>query len=316
MSNPPVPQIRLQDVHVSYGKTHALAGASFTIETGSVGLLGPNGAGKTTLLKALLGFVTPKQGEVEMFGARMPTSRRQVRHRLGYMPERPITSPKISAVSFLRYCGCLFGMTPVDAMERAHEVLNYVGVGETRYRKMGTYSTGMCQRVKFAQALIHDPKLILLDEPTNGLDPEGRVEMLDLIRQLVAKKKVTVLLSTHLMPDVAQVCDRVIVLSRGQVVRDGQISDLTTLREGHYEVRVRENKQTFLAALVAAGCACGDRHDGTLLVQTPNTFTVRDLFEIARSQHTQIRHLQPVRQSLEEVFMEAVGRQQTHPPHL
>ncbi len=315
MSNATVPQIRLQDVHVSYGRTHALAGASFTIETGSVGLLGPNGAGKTTLLKALLGFVTPRQGEVEMFGASMPASRRQVRHRLGYMPERPITSPKISAVSFLRYCGCLFGMTPVDAMERAHEVLNYVGVGETRYRKMGTYSTGMCQRVKFAQALIHDPKLILLDEPTNGLDPEGRVEMLDLIRELVAKRKVTVLLSTHLMPDVTQVCDRVIVLSRGQVVRDGQISDLTTLRKGHYEVRVRENKQAFQEALVATGCTCGDRHDGTLVVQTPNTFTVRDLFEIARSQHTQIRHLQPVRQSLEEVFMEAVGRQQIHSPH-
>jgi ABC-2 type transport system ATP-binding protein len=315
MSNPSFPQIRLQDVHVSYGKTHALAGASFTIDTGSVGLLGPNGAGKTTLLKTLLGFVAPGSGEVEMFGAKMPASRRQVRHRLGYMPERPITSPKISAVSFLRYCGCLFGMTAVDAMERAHEVLNYVGVGETRYRKMGTYSTGMCQRVKFAQALIHDPQLILLDEPTNGLDPEGRVEMLDLICELVSKKKVTVLLSTHLMPDVAQVCDRVIVLSRGQVVRDGQISDLTTLREGHYEVRVRENKQAFREALLAAGCGCGDRHDGTLLVQTPDFFPVRDLFEIARAQQTQIRHLQPVRQSLEEVFMEAVGKQQTHPPH-
>ncbi len=315
MSDSTVPQIHLQDVHVSYGKTHALAGASFSIQTGSVGLLGPNGAGKTTLLKTLLGFVTPTNGEVEMFGVKMPRSRRQVRHRLGYMPERPITSPKISAVSFLRYCGCLFGMTPVDAMERAHEVLNYVGVGETRYRKMGTYSTGMCQRVKFAQALIHDPKLILLDEPTNGLDPEGRVEMLDLIRELVSKKKVTVLLSTHLMPDVAQVCDRVIVLSRGQVVRDGQITDLTTLRLGYYEVRVRENKQAFREALLAAGCTCGDRHDGTLMVHIPDSLPVRTLFEIARAQQTHIRHLQPVRQSLEEVFMEAVGRQQTQTPH-
>lgn len=315
MSNPSFPQIHLQDVHVSYGKTHALAGASFTIDTGAVGLLGPNGAGKTTLLKALLGFVKPSHGLVEMFGQRMPSSRRHVRHRLGYMPERPITSPKISAVSFLRYCGCLFGMTPIDAMERAHEVLNYVGVGETRYRKMGTYSTGMCQRVKFAQALIHDPKLILLDEPTNGLDPEGRVEMLELIRELVTKRKVTVLLSTHLMPDVAHVCDRVIVLNHGQVVRDGQISELTSLRRGHYEVRVRDDKQTFEQALVAAGCTCGNRHDGTLMVQTPDNFSVRTLFEVARAQQTQIRHLQPVRQSLEEVFMEAVGKHQNNPPH-
>lgn len=308
MSSPAGPQILLRDVHVSYGKNPALAGASLSINEGSVGLLGPNGAGKTTLLKTLLGFVSVGRGEVELFGEKMPASRRHVRHRLGYMPERPITSPTISAVSFLRYCGCLFGMTPQDAMERAHEVLNYVGVGEVRYRKMGTYSTGMCQRVKFAQALIHDPRLILLDEPTNGLDPEGRVEMLNLIREVASRKKVTVLLSTHLMPDVVQVCDRVIVLSRGQVVRDGKISELTALRQGQYEVRVRENKQAFREALASRGCTSNDRYDGTLVIQVPPSLPLRTLFEIAKAQRTQIRHLQPARQSLEEVFMQAVGK--------
>lgn len=302
----PQPLISLRDVYVTYGKTDALAGATLSVNGGSVGLLGPNGAGKTTLLKSLLGFVSVNRGDVHVFGEKMPALRRQVRHRLGYMPERPITSPTISAVSFLRYCGCLFGMTPADAMERAHEVLNYVGVGEFRYRKMGTYSTGMCQRVKLAQALIHDPKLILLDEPTNGLDPEGRVEMLNLIREVSSQKRVTVLISTHLMPDVVQVCDRVIVLSHGQVVREGKISELTALREGQYEVRVRENKQTFREALAAHGCTSSDRYDGTLVVQVPPAFKLQTLFEVAKDQRTQIRHLQPVRQSLEEVFMQAV----------
>ena len=307
-----VPPVCLQGVEVRYGKIRALADASFTIDSGAVGLLGPNGAGKTTLLKTLLGFIRADRGRVEMFGMGMPASRRRVRGRLGYMPEGSITSPKISAVSFLRYCGCLFGMAPADAMERAHEVLNWVGVGENRYRKMATYSTGMRQRVKFAQALIHDPKLLLLDEPTNGLDPKGRIEMLGLIQELVAKRKVTVLLSSHLMPDVAQVCDRVIVLSKGKVVRDGRVSELTALQESLYEVRVRENKEGFLKALAEAGCKSSENQSGIVLVHSPRGFAVRSFFEIARTLQTQVRHLQPVRQSLEEAFIEAVEGARVH----
>ncbi|MCX5758186.1 MAG: ABC transporter ATP-binding protein, partial [Candidatus Hydrogenedentes bacterium] len=199
------------------------------------------------------------------------------------------------------------GMSRVDAMERAHEVLNYVGFGENRYRKMETYSTGMCQRVKFAQALIHDPKLLLLDEPTNGLDPEGRVEMLDLVRELAYKRKVIVLLSSHLLPDVEYVCDRIIVMARGRVAVDDAIERITAQREGLYELRVRDNREAFLAALEAAGCTWRDEHSGNLLVETPLKMELHAFFEIAQAQHTQIRHLRPVRQSLEEAFLQAIS---------
>ncbi len=305
--------IELKDLHVSYGDLEALRGVTCAIEGGAVGLLGPNGADKSTLLKTLLGFIRATSGEVALFGKTMPEHALEVRQQLGYMPERDIVSPKVSAVSFLTYCGCLFGMSRPDAMERAHEVLNYVGIGENRYRKMETYSTGMCQRVKFAQALIHDPKLLLLDEPTNGLDPEGRVEMLDLIRELSLKRKVAILLSTHLLPDVEYVCDHVIMINKGIVAIEGAIQALTSPREGTYEVRVRDHKEAFLAALTQAGFTCRDQQTGNLLVGLPDNGTdgdhYRTLFEVARAGNTQIRHLRPVRHSLEDVFMQAIGHQ-------
>ena len=298
--------VEIEDVAVSYGRITALNGVSCSIDSGAVGLLGPNGAGKSTLLKTLLGFVRAERGVVSMFGAQMPKAALQVRARLGYMPEREIVAPRLSAVSFLALCGCLHGMTRVDAMERAHEVLNYVGMGENRYRKTETYSTGMCQRMKFAQALIHDPKLLLLDEPTNGLDPEGRVEMLDLIKELAVKRQVTTILSSHLLNDIEYVCDRVVVLNQGSVVRDSTMADLTRLRDGVVELRVRDHKEDFRAAVEAAGCAWHDQYDGNVLVVKPERVTIRSLFEIAHAQGTQIRYLQPVRQRLEEAFMEAI----------
>ncbi len=225
-----MPVIELKDVVVTYGARRALDGVSFTLDGGAVGLLGPNGAGKSTLLKTLLGFKRAASGEVRVFDRVLPGEALTVRQRLGYMPEREVVSPKASAVSFLTYCGQIFGMTRVDAMERAHEVLNYVGLADSRYRPMETYSTGMLQRVKFGQALVHDPRLLLLDEPTNGLDPEGRLEMLELIRELTRKRKVTVLLSSHLLPDIEHVCDRVVVIDRGRVLKDGYIKDLTAPR--------------------------------------------------------------------------------------
>ena len=301
------PLIALKDVQVSYGKNKALNGVSLNIDGGAVGLLGPNGAGKSTLLKTLLGFLRTSQGEVNMFGMRMPDHAVAVRQKMGYMPEREIVSPKISAVSFLTYCGGLFGMSRVDAMERAHEVLNYVGFGENRYRKMETYSTGMRQRAKFGQALVHDPKLLLLDEPTNGLDPKGRIEMLELIRELAERRKVAIVLSSHLLPDVEHVCDRVIMLAKGKVVIDDTLKALMTPRDGLFEVRVRDNKEAFVHALEQAGCQWRSQRTGGGVIAKPDTLSVRALFEIAQAQHTHIRHFSPLRQSLEEVFMQAIG---------
>ncbi|HQE83207.1 MAG TPA: ABC transporter ATP-binding protein [Candidatus Hydrogenedentes bacterium] len=300
--------IELTDVEVSYGAVKALQGVTCAVQGGAVGLLGPNGAGKSTLLKTLLGFIRADAGEAALFGFKLPEQALEARQRLGYMPERDVVGRKVSAVSFLTYCGCLFGMKRTDAMERAHEVLNYVGVGESRYRKMQTYSTGMCQRIKFAQALVHDPKLLLLDEPTNGLDPEGRIEMLQLIKELVHKRGVTVLLSSHLLPDVEHVCDHVLVIHKGRIVREGSIGDLTTARENLFEIRVRENKEAFRQALEQAGCTLQTHPNGNLLVEKPAAMNPRLFFEIAQQKKTQVRHFVPVRHRLEEVFMQAIGR--------
>jgi ABC-2 type transport system ATP-binding protein len=301
--------IRLENVSVSYGANRALSGVTCLIEGGAVGLLGLNGAGKSTLLKTLLGFLRPDSGTVELFGLRLPRHALRVRQRLGYMPERDVVSPKVSAVSFLSYCGCLLGMSRVDAMERAHEVLDYVGLGSNRYGKMETYSAGARQRVKFAQSLIHDPQLLLLDEPTTGLDPGGRVEMLQLIRGLAVGRKVAVLFSSHLLPDIEHVCDRVIMLHEGKVVQDSRVEDLTARREGVYEVQVRDHREGFARRLIEAGYSWRAQANGCILVTQPDERNERALFEMACAEGTQIRHFRTVRRSLEEAFLRAIGKE-------
>ncbi len=303
--------MELENVRVRYRAIDALKGVSCRLDRGAIGLLGPNGAGKSTLLKSALGFVRPSEGRVSLFGLDMPRDRLAIRRRLGYMPEKDVVSPKISAVSFLTYCGRLSGMSRADAMERAHETLGYVGLDDARYRKMETYSTGMRQRVKFAQALIHDPKLLLLDEPTNGLDPEGRTEMLELIRRLAYGRGVTVLLSSHLLPDVKRVCDRVLIIVQGRIVRDAAMAELTAFKAGMYEVRVDDARQAFLDRLAAADYSCIGLQNGRLRVSAPPHAQDADrarrfLFQTARSCGTHIRHFQAVRNSLEDAFMQAV----------
>ena len=300
--------IAIEGLEVRYGRNKALDNVTCSIDGGAVGLLGPNGAGKSTLIKTLLGFVKPKKGTVTIFGQSMPRDFLEVRQRLGYMPEKEVISPKVSAVNFLTYCGCLYGMTRVDAMERSHEILNYVGMDDNRYRHTETYSTGMLQRMKFAAALIHDPKILLLDEPTNGLDPDGRVTMLELIRNLPSDRDITILLSSHLLPDVEYVCDRVIMISKGRIVRDGTKGEITAVREGMFEVRVRDNKEGFIEALERGGMTVTQEQNGNLLLAKPPEVDIAAVYKAAREQHTHIRHMRPVRRSLEEAFMAAVGR--------
>src|SRR6187549_42482 len=203
--------VQLDDVTVIYGKNQALKNVSAKFAKGAVGLLGPNGAGKSTMLKALLGFVKPDKGRMSVLDMDVAQSPLAIRARIGYMPENDAHIPGMSAVSFVAYCGELSGMAAADAMQRAHEVLFYVGLDDARYRTVETYSTGMKQRVKLAQALVHDPDLLLLDEPTNGMDPKGREEMLDLVRDLARDKGVNVILSSHLLPDIESTCEHVVM---------------------------------------------------------------------------------------------------------
>mgnify|MGYP001203906879 CR=1 FL=1 len=299
--------VEFHEVDVWYKNFQALHNISFDIGTGAIGLLGPNGAGKSTVMKTILGFNRAKTGTVTILDHEMPRHALDIRQKIGYMPEREILSPLISAVSFLTYCGQLFGMNRVEGLERAHEVLNYVNLGEARYRPMETYSTGMLQRVKLGQALIHDPKLLLLDEPTNGLDPDARLEMLELVRDLAYNRKVTVILCSHLLPDVQHVCEHILIINEGKVVSQGSIEELTALQEEKFEVRVRDNKSQFIQQVLEKGFQCGELKNGDLLISQANGQSRRALFEIAKNCNTQIRHFRPARKTLADAFMHAIG---------
>src|SRR5213596_1679455 len=231
--------VTLDAVTVAYGHSPALRDVTSSFAAGAVGLLGPNGAGKSTLIKTLLGFVVPARGRMRVLGLDVAESPLEIRARVGYMPESDAHIPGMNAVSFVGYCGELAGLPRVDAMQRAHEVLFYVGLGEARYRNVETYSTGMKQRIKLAQALVHDPDLLFLDEPTNGMDPKGRDEMLELVRDLAYHKGVNLVLSSHVLPDVEYACDEVVVMDKGRIAIAGPIESL----KGHggrvFEVRVK-----------------------------------------------------------------------------
>jgi ABC-2 type transport system ATP-binding protein len=305
------PVVTLEGVTVTYGKNRALREVTSSFAAGAVGLLGPNGAGKSTMLKALLGFIVPERGRLKVLGLDVADSPLDIRARVGYMPESDSHIPGMNAVSFVAYCGELAGLPRVDAMQRAHEVLFYVGLGEARYRNVETYSTGMKQRIKLAQALVHDPDLLFLDEPTNGMDPKGRDEMLELIRDLAHNKGVNLILSSHLLPDVEYTCDHVVVMDKGAIAASGPIAALKQPRGRVYELRVKtaDELELFVERLRAAGLECKQTDEDVMRVFVPGDGGARQLFELAAADHVQVRHLRPSVPTLEDVFATAVGEQ-------
>jgi len=304
------PVVTLEGVTVAYGAQPALRDVTTSVPAGAVGLLGPNGAGKSTMIKALLGFIAPRSGRMQVLGLDVAAKPLELRARVGYMPENDAHIPGMNAVSFVGYCGELAGLPRADAMQRAHEVLFYVGLGEARYRNVETYSTGMKQRIKLAQALVHDPDLLLLDEPTNGMDPKGRDEMLALVRDLSHGKGVNVIVSSHLLPDVEYTCDEVVVIDKGRIATSGPIAALKQPRGRVFELRVKApDYQVFLERLAAAGLDCQAGHDDVLRVFVPGERGAQELFSIAAAGHAQVRHLRPSVPTLEDVFAMAVGEQ-------
>jgi ABC-2 type transport system ATP-binding protein len=321
------PIVHLDGVTVLFGANRALKEVSARFNPGAVGLLGPNGAGKSTLLKTLLGFIKPTQGRMTVLGLDVAHRPMQIRARIGYMPESDAHIPGMNAVSFVAYCGQLAGLSAVDAMQRAHEVLYYVGLGEARYRNIETYSTGMKQRIKLAQALVHDPDLLFLDEPTNGMDPKGRDEMLELIRDLGHKKNVNLILSSHLLPDVEYTCDDVIVMDKGQVVAQGPIAELKGPGGRVFELRIKGDLPAFLDLLRKAGMECTSTDEDIIRVFVPHGSTDRSadmdgpagasgrsvgndqrrVFALAAEHGVQVRHLRPSIPTLEDVFARALG---------
>jgi len=299
--------VELDGVTVKFGTNPALKAVTARFAGGAVGLLGPNGAGKSTMLKALLGFIKPDDGRMTVLGLDVATRPLDIRARLGYMPESDAHIPGMNAVSFVAYCGQLAGLPSVDAMQRAHEVLYYVGLGEARYRNVETYSTGMKQRIKLAQALVHDPDLLFLDEPTNGMDPKGRDEMLELIKDLAHNKNVNLILSSHLLPDVEYTCDHVIVMDKGEVVAQGPIAELKGPSGRVFELRIKGNLPEFLDVLRAAGMDCHSTDEDVMRVFVPAGEDQRALFRLAAAHGVQVRHLRPSVPTLEDVFAKAVG---------
>jgi ABC-2 type transport system ATP-binding protein len=300
--------VEFRDLAVSYGPVRALDGVTGVFHPGPTGLLGPNGAGKTTLLKTLLGFLEPDRGTLSAFGLDPIRAPLAVRRRIGYMPEVDCHTPGMTAAAFVAFAGELSGLPRAEAISRAHEVLYYVGLGEARYRRVETYSTGMKQRVKLAQALVHDPDLLLLDEPTNGLDPAGRQEMLALIKDVSARRQMSLILCSHLLHDVEEVCQDVIVFNQGRVAAQGPIAELTGPRRSVYEVRLKGDASAFLTDLKDQGCDWREGEDGYRVFMSDGAGPEL-IFRTARDAGVQVRHLRPGAESLEDVFLRALGHE-------
>lgn len=303
----------IQNLVVQYGSFVALNNLTVEVPEGCTGLLGPNGAGKTTLLKTILGFVSPASGSATVLGYDIRTQGREIRQRIGLMPEQDCHIPGMTAVQFVAYAGELAGMPKEQAMRRAHEVLEYCGLGEARYRNVETYSTGMKQRIKLAQAIVHGPRLLLLDEPTNGLDPRGREEMLDLVRSVSHGKGLNVVISSHLLPDIERVADQVIVVMKGQLRVQGMIKDLKKIAGAPMDVELVEHSEAFESAIKGRGATLEQLTHSRYRVTTEKTpaETGKVILASAREVGVQVRGLVEAERSLEDAFLESIGAQ-TH----
>jgi ABC-2 type transport system ATP-binding protein len=296
---------QLEAVTKTYGAVTALNNLSVTVPMGAIGLLGPNGSGKTTLIRTLLGLISIDKGSGQILDKDFSRRQLDIRREVGFAPEDECLFPRIVGVEFVAYAGELVGMSIKDAMQRAHEVLDYVGLGEARYRKVESYSTGMKQRLKLASAIVHDPKLLILDEPTNGMDPAGREEVLELAKDLARNKGMSLIFSSHLLPDVEAVCDYVVVLGGGRLLAEGKIQDLKQVHNRCFEVRLKADAALFARRLVERGCAAETRDD-RLIVELPEGGSPQLLWQTAAEHQLQIRYLRPQRSTLEEVFLKAV----------
>ena len=298
--------LELDNLTVRYGRHLALDGVNLRMDSRALGLLGPNGAGKSTLIRTLLGLVRHESGTARLEGLDIAREGKRIRELIGYMPEHEAHLTGMSVVRYLRYMGELCGLPPRAAMERAHEVLFYVGLGEVRYRTLDGFSYGMMQKVRLAQALIHGPRILILDEPTNGLDPAAREEMLSLLREMIRSSGSKVIISSHLLGDIETCCEDVVVMKRGKVVAGGNIEAMKHTEANLYEMRIKGELDPFIGALAELGCECRiDRRD-VLQVTTPEGLASERIFHIAREQWVQVRHFYAKKDSLEDIFLKVL----------
>ncbi len=306
MEDPLNPVIELDKLRVTFGKRTILDDLDGPLKGRAIGLLGPNGAGKTTLIHTLLGFHKPSAGTARIFGKDIRSHAKEVRAWIGYMPERDSFIADMNCVHFVRLMAELSGLPASAALERAHEALFYVGLGEARYRKLGTYSLGMKQLAKLAQAIVHGPKLIFLDEPTNGLDPPARARMIELIREIRDSGHATVVLSSHLLRDVEECCDEILILKGGRIAAQCDLEEERRANRRFLELETRGATPEFAEAIAGLGCEYAMTGTQRLKIVLPDGVEVRDLYRIAAERQVQIRRLNYKRDSLEDIFLKAM----------
>jgi ABC-2 type transport system ATP-binding protein len=295
--------IELHNLSRSFGKNHALIDVNLSLDKGRIGLLGPNGAGKSTLMKILLGLLPPSSGSGRLLDHDLADTGALLRRSVGYMPEADALIPGMQGAEYVALAGELYGMARKQALRRAHEVLTYLDLEDARYRKLEEYSTGMKQRLKLAQALVHDPPVLLLDEPTSGMDPAGREGMLDLLVKLGKDHGKAILLSTHLLGDVDTVCDAVVILHQGRILCQGPVSQLCRRRHDRYRLQIQGDPNGFLDDLrLEAVQVLHDNGRGEYRVQVPAGWTTQAFFKFAQMHNVVVRGLQADDEDLEELF--------------
>src|ERR1700759_3775702 len=298
--------IDLNRLEVRLGGRTVLNDLTGQLHGGAIGLLGPNGAGKSTLINTLLGFHRPSSGTARVFGLDVYQDRARIRGSIGYMPENDSFIGNMTGVHFVRYMAELAGLPPGAALERAHEALFYVGLGEVRYRKVSTYSLGMKQLIKLAQALAHGPKLLILDEPTNGLDPIARQRMIQLIKDIREEGSVRLLISSHLLPDIDETCDEVLILKSGRIAALCNIEAERRSNRSFMELETVGANENFSIGIRGLGCECACFPGGRIKLVLPEYIEARDLYRIASEQKVQIRRMHVRRDSLEDIFLRAM----------
>jgi ABC-2 type transport system ATP-binding protein len=292
-----------KDLTFRYGSRAALDDLSFSLPEGATGLLGPNGAGKTTLVRLMVGHLPVASGSLRVLGMDAATNARGVRGCVGLAPEGDILLPGLSAVAYVAYAGRLSGLDRRTAMDRAHMALHHVGLGAERYRRVEEYSKGMRQRLKLAQALVHDPPFLILDEPTDGMDPKGREEMLDLLRALATEHRKNMLLCTHILDDVQRVCDRALVIAKGKAI--GLVELFAAARAGTYALSLTGDVQRFAQAASRSGATVEVDSSGEGSITIPHG-EVDAVVALARSSGAEIRRLIATRDRLEDMFARLV----------
>ncbi|MGE5644485.1 MAG: ABC transporter ATP-binding protein [Acidobacteriota bacterium] len=300
------PVIELENLEVRFGNRTILNSLNGSLSGRAIGLLGPNGAGKSTLINTLLGFYKPSRGTARIMGHDIRTRIRAVRGLIGYMPENDAFIAGMSAVAFVRYMAELSGLPSDAALERAHEALFYVGLGEARYRKLEEYSLGMKQLAKLAQAIAHGPRVLFLDEPTNGLDPPARQRMIRLIRDIRERGNLHLILCSHLLRDVEETCEEALILKDGAIVHHANLELERSLNRKFIELETDIESGALAESLRGLGCECAQSGDRRIKMVTGDSVGIRDIYQAAAARGVRIRRLNYKRDSLEDIFLKAM----------